>query len=310
MSNASSQLDTGILIRRSLFFLILIILTLGNLFVLFRGLNSPQAMDQAQIAREIARGNGFTTKMIRPVAYYQAEKAAETLGPARRLPGHLPLAAQSAAQRGGAQAHRRGRRGRLADGRKRNGLSARPRDRHGLHAVFPDGHRGELSADLADFRRQDRRRLRHPDAVLRDVLELLAQRAAADADAAAVFLRHVFRLSRRGGRQRGTHRHDAGRDRRRFLHAAGAHPLGDGLDRARLHHFRGDRLPAARHRRHLGAGPADHPRRLRRCSETTASPARPSAPLSSPSTTASAAARKSRSCAPSTSAPSRSCSTA
>ena len=64
----------GTLVRRSLFFIILIILTLGNLFTLFRGLNSPQAMDQAQIAREIARGNGFATKMIRPVAYYQAEK--------------------------------------------------------------------------------------------------------------------------------------------------------------------------------------------------------------------------------------------
>lgn len=69
-----ANIDAGILIRRSLFFLILILLTLGNLFTLFKGLNSPQAMDQAQIAREIARGNGFTTKMIRPVAYYQAEK--------------------------------------------------------------------------------------------------------------------------------------------------------------------------------------------------------------------------------------------
>lgn len=78
MSNNPSQIDAGVLIRRSLFFLILIILTLGNLFTLFRGLNSPHAMDQAQIAREIARGNGFTTKMIRPVAYYQAEKAAKT----------------------------------------------------------------------------------------------------------------------------------------------------------------------------------------------------------------------------------------
>jgi hypothetical protein len=75
MSNPSAQLDTGIIIRRSLFFLVLIILTLGNLFVLFQGLNSPQAMDQAQISREIARGNGFTTKMIRPVAYDQAQKA-------------------------------------------------------------------------------------------------------------------------------------------------------------------------------------------------------------------------------------------
>jgi len=77
MTSSSLKIDTGILIRRSLFFLILIILTLGNLFALFRGLNSPQAMDQAQIAREIARGNGFTTKMIRPVSYYQATKAAK-----------------------------------------------------------------------------------------------------------------------------------------------------------------------------------------------------------------------------------------
>ena len=74
MSLNPAQIDFGILVRRSLFFVVLIILTLGNLFTLFRGLNSPQAMDQAQIAREIARGNGFTTKMIRPVAYYQAEK--------------------------------------------------------------------------------------------------------------------------------------------------------------------------------------------------------------------------------------------
>ncbi len=74
MNQNSSQLDDGILIRRSLFFLILIGLTLGNLFTLFRGLNSPQAMDQAQMAREIARGNGFATKMIRPAAYHQAAK--------------------------------------------------------------------------------------------------------------------------------------------------------------------------------------------------------------------------------------------
>ncbi len=74
MSKSMTQFDTGILIRRSLFFLVLIILTLGNLFTLFRGLNSPLAMDQAQIAREIARGNGFTTKFIRPIAYQQAKE--------------------------------------------------------------------------------------------------------------------------------------------------------------------------------------------------------------------------------------------
>ncbi len=74
MSINSATLHTGVIIRRSLFFLVLVALTLGNLFTLFRGLNSPQAMDQAQISREIARGNGFTTKMIRPVAYYQAQQ--------------------------------------------------------------------------------------------------------------------------------------------------------------------------------------------------------------------------------------------
>ncbi|MCX6879688.1 MAG: glycosyltransferase family 39 protein [Verrucomicrobia bacterium] len=78
MTATSAPLDTGVIIRRSLFFLVLIALTLGNLFALFRGLDSPQAMDQAQIAREIARGNSFTTKMIRPAAYSQAEAAKKT----------------------------------------------------------------------------------------------------------------------------------------------------------------------------------------------------------------------------------------
>lgn len=81
MSDSPKQFDTGILIRRSLFFLVLIILTLGNLFTLFRGLNSPHAMDQAQIAREISRGNGFATKIIRPVSYQQATDAQQTTVP-------------------------------------------------------------------------------------------------------------------------------------------------------------------------------------------------------------------------------------
>ncbi|MFT3990558.1 MAG: glycosyltransferase family 39 protein [Luteolibacter sp.] len=78
MSNSATKTDTGILIRRILFFVLLLILTLGNLFVFFRGLSSPQAMDQAQISREIARGHGFSTKMIRPMAYVQAQKAQNT----------------------------------------------------------------------------------------------------------------------------------------------------------------------------------------------------------------------------------------
>ncbi|MGC4015060.1 MAG: hypothetical protein QM755_11180 [Luteolibacter sp.] len=75
MSAQSQSIDTGVIVRRSLFLLLLVTLTLLNLFILFRGLNAPQAMDQAQIAREIARGNGFTTKFIRPAAYHQVQKA-------------------------------------------------------------------------------------------------------------------------------------------------------------------------------------------------------------------------------------------
>jgi hypothetical protein len=67
-------LEKGILIRRTLFILVLIILTFANLFALFKGLNAPKGMEQAQIAREIARGNGFSTKMVSPAAYDMASK--------------------------------------------------------------------------------------------------------------------------------------------------------------------------------------------------------------------------------------------
>lgn len=93
MSSSHSPVDTGVIIRRSLFFLVLIALTLGNLFTLFRGLESPHAMDQAQIAREIARGNSFTTKMIRPAAYSQALEERKTTVPFEKFEDtyHSPL---------------------------------------------------------------------------------------------------------------------------------------------------------------------------------------------------------------------------
>jgi len=69
--------DSGIIIRRILFFVLLVILAFTNLGVLFRGLKSPQAMDQAQIGRNIARHGTFTTNFIRPVAVWQAEKASD-----------------------------------------------------------------------------------------------------------------------------------------------------------------------------------------------------------------------------------------
>ena len=43
-----------------------IALGLIYLFVQFRGFSISTAMDQAQISREIAKGNGYTTQYIRP----------------------------------------------------------------------------------------------------------------------------------------------------------------------------------------------------------------------------------------------------
>jgi hypothetical protein len=47
---------------------LIIALTLLYLFVHFRGLDNPSAMDQAQIARNLAAGDGFTTGNISPLA--------------------------------------------------------------------------------------------------------------------------------------------------------------------------------------------------------------------------------------------------
>jgi hypothetical protein len=40
----------------------------------FKGLSHERAMEQAEIAREIARGHGFSTKMIRPAALFQLKE--------------------------------------------------------------------------------------------------------------------------------------------------------------------------------------------------------------------------------------------
>lgn len=72
-------------IRRAMFAVLIIALTLLYLFVQFRGFSSVTAMDQAQIARNIAAGKGFSTKFIRPLAIWQLEKSGKEI-PADRFP--------------------------------------------------------------------------------------------------------------------------------------------------------------------------------------------------------------------------------
>jgi 4-amino-4-deoxy-L-arabinose transferase-like glycosyltransferase len=58
----------------------------------FKGLPHEKAIEQAQIAREIARGHGFSTKMIRPAALWQFERELGAF-PLERTPDtfHAPL---------------------------------------------------------------------------------------------------------------------------------------------------------------------------------------------------------------------------
>lgn len=72
--NKPGAMDAPVLIRRLLFFVLLFGLVFFYLVLSFKGLTSAKGIDQAQIGREIARGNDATTKMIRPLAIWQAEE--------------------------------------------------------------------------------------------------------------------------------------------------------------------------------------------------------------------------------------------
>lgn len=71
VQSAVHSLDQGkfaLLIRTGMFSVLIIGLSLLYLLAQFKGLATPSAMDQAQIARNLAEGRGFTTGYIRPVA--------------------------------------------------------------------------------------------------------------------------------------------------------------------------------------------------------------------------------------------------
>jgi len=59
-----------------------IVLALLHVFVTFRGLSSEAGMEQAQIARELSRGHGFQTKVIRPYAWARLNASAKEATPA------------------------------------------------------------------------------------------------------------------------------------------------------------------------------------------------------------------------------------
>ncbi len=82
VQSAVHSLEQGKLapiIRGAMFAVLILVLTLLYLFVQFRGFDSVTAMDQAQIARNIASGKGFTTQFIRPLAIWQLENSGKEI---------------------------------------------------------------------------------------------------------------------------------------------------------------------------------------------------------------------------------------
>ena len=73
-STAGGELSPAVIIRRVAFLILLIALGFFYMAIDFRGLSHPKGIDQAQIAREIARGHGFTSQMIRPISLDQMRK--------------------------------------------------------------------------------------------------------------------------------------------------------------------------------------------------------------------------------------------
>lgn len=73
-SNSGGVQDVKIL--RLIALILLVTMCVFKLFLTFRGLDQPAAMEQAQIARSVAQGHGFDTKSLRPVEVVTASDRA------------------------------------------------------------------------------------------------------------------------------------------------------------------------------------------------------------------------------------------
>lgn len=80
MLNSSTPSASHPLLRLG-FYAVALGLAMVHVFITFRGLSSADGMEQAQLARELARGNGFQTKVIRPYAWARLVSAAKETSP-------------------------------------------------------------------------------------------------------------------------------------------------------------------------------------------------------------------------------------
>ena len=93
MNNNGSP-SLGTIALRATFFILMVTMAVIHVTILFRGLDSAHGMEQAAIAREVARGNGMVTKVIRPAAVRLNQEASDntgTLADACQNTYHAPL---------------------------------------------------------------------------------------------------------------------------------------------------------------------------------------------------------------------------
>src|SRR5262245_51775491 len=64
-------------IRISLSCLAVVMLVVGYNWRSFKNMNSVEAMDTAQVARNVSRGKGFSTQFIRPLSIYLVKSRSE-----------------------------------------------------------------------------------------------------------------------------------------------------------------------------------------------------------------------------------------
>lgn len=92
-NNSPKNADKALAYRLMTLFVILLGLAVISLFITFRGLSSPRAMEQAQIGKELASGNGYSTKVIRPAAIWQIKQNGKEPASFNQFPEtyHAPL---------------------------------------------------------------------------------------------------------------------------------------------------------------------------------------------------------------------------
>lgn len=94
MAAIKTSKNSNALALRLIVFILLVGMCVFKLFINYRGLNQPEVMDQAQIARSVANGEGFRTKFYRPMEVADAYNSSGRKGfdiSSMRDCNHAPL---------------------------------------------------------------------------------------------------------------------------------------------------------------------------------------------------------------------------